>query len=134
MNFLQRDEHDKQGRIDYLKSLQAAEEKEQDHKQQLREQNGDRSGEQMSATERTGLTREIIPAPIGSPGTSEDRAAYLRAKNSGDNPAGCSCKTDGGVIAKVGGDGAGEEEIVEKAGADAVSAMLSTFDDSDEES
>lgn len=54
--------------------------------------------------------------------------AILRAKSSAEEKAG---NTMAGKI-RVGA-GEGEEEVVEKEGADAVSAMLSTFDDSDDD-
>lgn len=83
----------------------------------------------------------------GPPGSSTEREAYLLEKNSANiraqqtDSAGVSetkqssayhrCKTSGGR----GGDGkeVQEEEAVNAEGADAVTAMLSSFDDSDED-
>lgn len=67
-----------------------------------------------------------MSASAAAPGTTEDRTAFIRAKNATEGVA-----PTGGKLFPAGS--AEEEEAVGTEGADAVSAMLSTFDDSDDE-
>lgn len=75
-----------------------------------------------------------MPAP-GPPGTKEDRTAYVRNQLASEKSGGVSTKK-GGVqsgVAGAGGSVEGDEEFVGDAGTEAMTKMLSSFDDSDEE-
>eukprot|EP00904_Undaria_pinnatifida_P006200 jgi/Undpi1/270/HiC_scaffold_1.g00266.m1 len=117
VNFLQRDEADKQARVDYLKSLA---QEEADAEKALKGEG----------------TREIEVIPTtGSPGSSADRKAFLRDKIIAENLA-----AKGGEREKQksgrggeGGEEGEEEEFVGDEGADAMGKMLASFDDSDDE-
>lgn len=79
--------------------------------------------------------------PPGAPGSSKDRTAFIREKLaaeklSAESNVGVSGGRRGG--GEKGGSGEGREgeaveELVGDAGADAMSKMLSSFDDSDDE-
>lgn len=74
-----------------------------------------------------------MPAP-GSPGSSADRTAFLRDKIIAENlAANGGGRGDQQQEAGRGGGEEEEEELVGDEGADAMSKMLSSFDDSDDE-
>ncbi|CBJ26795.1 conserved unknown protein [Ectocarpus siliculosus] len=120
VNFLQRDEQDKQGRIDYLKSLADSEGKEA----------AGSAGEDPATTEPSSEI-EVMPPSTASPGSTADRTAFLRDKLVVENGGGAAVEKKGGSA--QGGGGAKEEEAVEEfvgeEGGDAMIEMLSAFDD-----
>lgn len=72
---------------------------------------------------------EIMPAP-GPPGSASERSAFIREKIAAESSAGSGSRARAGRA----GVEDGEEESVGDEGADAMSKMLESFDDSDEDS
>eukprot|EP00752_Nemacystus_decipiens_P013017 g11515.t1 len=119
VNFLQRDEQDKQSRIDYIKGLAESE-----------------GNQEAEATgEDTSSAVEIIPPSTAAPGSAADRQAYLQGKLAGDNGgeavAATTNKSSKSTQEAAGGEAT--EEFVGEENGDAMIEMLSAFDDSDDE-
>eukprot|EP00903_Cladosiphon_okamuranus_P013113 g12231.t1 len=119
VNFLQRDEQDKQSRIDYLKGLAEGEGKQE-------------AGAKEEDATAPASEMEIIPPPTAAPGSAADRQAYLEGKLAGEN---CGGPVVAKKVSKNALEGDGDEateateEFVGEEGGDAMIEMLSAFDD-----
>ncbi|CAM9787286.1 unnamed protein product [Scytosiphon promiscuus] len=126
VNFLQRDEQDKQGRIDYLKSLAEGEAKEA--AEAAGETTAPPDGQQAPSSEM-----EIMPPSTAPPGSTADRAAYLRGKIAAESRGSGVAKGSGKQSGAARAEGDETEEFVGEEGGDAMIEMLSAFDDDSDE-
>lgn len=79
---------------------------------------------------------EIIPPSTAPPGSTADRAAYLRGKLAAENRGGSGGAGVGkgsGKKSAVGTEGDDTEEFVGEEGGDKMIEMLSAFDDDSDE-
>lgn len=136
VNFLQREEQDKESRVAYLKGLEDAKEEAQhrDAGAAQRSSTGESEALETSSANPPAaeVEREIVSAQ-GSRGTTAERVAYLRDKGASETSEGGNGSVNRGKASGSRGGGGPEEEAVGTDGADAVTAMLSSFDDSDGE-